>query len=61
MAVEVATRQADGLRRVIELHGIEASKPPSNQGFERTVKSDTPFEERRAKAAPLVPVAHTSS
>jgi hypothetical protein len=40
---------------VIELHFIEVSAAPSNQGMQLTAKSVTPFA--FAKAAPLSPAA----
>jgi hypothetical protein len=43
---------------VIERQCIEFYAVPPNKGMELTVKSDTPFERRRAKGAPLLPAAH---
>ena len=43
---------------MIKILSIEVSALPPNNRMEPTVKSDTPFAGRRAKAAPLLPAAH---
>lgn len=47
-----------GFGKQVADHFVEVSAAPPNKGMEPTVKSDTPFAKRRAKAAPLSPAAH---